>query len=107
RRRHRGLAVLGALVGVAALAGGGVAAVVGHNSPRGSSATSGAASLSQQGIGGATQPGAGNSPSALPTSNGPLSPSAIAAQVDPAIVDVTSTLADQGATAAGTGMIIT
>jgi S1-C subfamily serine protease len=91
-----------------ALAGGAVAAVVGHNPPRSSPPSSGSASLSQQDIGGATQPGAGSTaPSAPPSASGPLSASAIAALVDPAIVDVTSTLADQGATAAGTGMIIT
>lgn len=41
------------------------------------------------------------------TSSGALNASSIAAQVDPGIVDVTSTLGGQGAIAAGTGMVIT
>jgi S1-C subfamily serine protease len=46
-------------------------------------------------------------PSPGPKSTNPPTVSAIAAQVDPAVVDVTSTLSLQGGAAAGTGMVIT
>ena len=40
-------------------------------------------------------------------SRSPLSASQIAQRVDPALVDVVSTLGDQGASAAGTGIVLT
>ena len=48
-----------------------------------------------------------SSTAARSVSQAKLDPSAIANQEDPAIVDVTSTLADQSGEAAGTGMILT
>jgi S1-C subfamily serine protease len=47
------------------------------------------------------------SPPARPVSQRQLNVTQIATEIDPAIVDVTSTLALEGATAAGTGMVVT
>ncbi len=52
-------------------------------------------------------PSSRSSSPARPVAQHQLNPSEIATQVDPAIVDVTSTLALEGATAAGTGMVVT
>jgi S1-C subfamily serine protease len=52
-------------------------------------------------------PSSRSSSSARPVVQHQLNASEIATQVDPAIVDVTSTLALEGATAAGTGMVVT
>src|ERR1700722_19299228 len=82
-RRHRGRTMLGltATAILAAGAGAGVAVGLSHGSPSGGSATS--------------------------TSKTVLSSSQIASRVDPAIVDVTSTLGYQDATAKGTGIVLT
>ena len=82
-RRHHGRTLLGltATAIVAAGAGAGVALGLSHGSPAGSSATS--------------------------TSKNELTSAQIASRVDPAIVDVTSTLGYQQATAKGTGIVLT
>ena len=82
-RRHRSRTMLGlaATAIVAAGAGAGVAVGLSHGSPSGGAATS--------------------------TSKTVLSASQIASRVDPAIVDVTSTLGYQNATAKGTGIVLT
>ena len=48
-----------------------------------------------------------SSPPARSVAQQQLNASEIAAQIDPAIVDITSTLSLEGATAAGTGMVVT
>ena len=82
-RRHHGRTLLGltATAIVAAGAGAGVALGLSHGSPAASSATS--------------------------TSKNELTSAQIASRVDPAIVDVTSTLGYQQATAKGTGIVLT
>ena len=82
-RRHRGRTALGltATAIVAAGVGAGAAIALSNGSPGGSAATS--------------------------TSKEVLSTSQIAARVDPGIVDVTSTLGYQQATAKGTGIVLT
>jgi S1-C subfamily serine protease len=84
-RRHRGRHVLGltATAVVAAAAGAGIAVGLSHGSTPGTTASS--------------------------TSNQVLSSSQIASKTDPAIVDVTSVLGDegQGAEAMGTGIVLT
>jgi S1-C subfamily serine protease len=82
-RRHRGRTLLGltATAIVAAGAGAGVAVGLSHGSTAGSTATS--------------------------TSKNVLTTAQIASRVDPAIVDVTSTLGYQQATAKGTGIVLT
>ncbi len=52
-------------------------------------------------------PSSRSSSPARPVAQHQLNASEIATQVDPAIVDVTSTLSLEGATAAGTGMVVT
>jgi S1-C subfamily serine protease len=52
-------------------------------------------------------PSSRSSSPARPVAQHQVNASEIATQVDPAIVDITSTLSLQGATAAGTGMVIT
>src|SRR5450631_335245 len=52
-------------------------------------------------------PSSRSSSPARPVAQHQLNASQIATQVDPAIVDVTSTIALEGATAAGTGMVVT
>jgi S1-C subfamily serine protease len=82
-KRHRGRTMLGltATAIVAAGAGAGAAVGLSHGSSAGGSATS--------------------------TSKTVLSASQVASRVDPAIVDVTSTLGYQDATAKGTGIVLT
>ncbi len=82
-RRHHGRTLLGltATAIVAAGVGAGAALGLSHSSPAGSSATS--------------------------TSKNELTTAQIASRVDPAIVDVTSTLGYQQATAKGTGIVLT
>src|SRR3984957_19817822 len=82
-RRHRGRTLLGltATAVVAAGVGAGAALGLSHGSTTGSTATS--------------------------TSKNELTTAQIASRVDPAIVDVTSTLGYQQATAKGTGMVLT
>ena len=82
-RRHHGRTLLGltATAIVAAGVGAGTALGLSHSSPAGSSATS--------------------------TSKNELTTAQIASRVDPAIVDVTSTLGYQRATAKGTGIVLT
>jgi S1-C subfamily serine protease len=82
-RRHHGRTLLGltATAIVAAGVGAGAALGLSHGSPAGSSATS--------------------------TSKNVLTTAQIASRVDPAIVDVTSTLGYQQATAKGTGIVLT
>ena len=82
-RRHHGRTLLGltATAIVAAGVGAGTALGLSHGSPAGSSATS--------------------------TSKNELTTAQIASRVDPAIVDVTSTLGYQQATAKGTGIVLT
>jgi S1-C subfamily serine protease len=82
-RRHRGRTLLGltATAVVAAGVGAGAALGLSHESTSGSSATS--------------------------TSKNELSSAQIATRVDPAIVDVTSTLGYEQATAKGTGIVLT
>ncbi|HVT69034.1 MAG TPA: S1C family serine protease [Trebonia sp.] len=81
RRHHRTLLSLAATAVIAAGAGAGIAVGLSNGSASGGSATS--------------------------TSTEALSPSQIASRVDPAIVDVTSTLGYQDATAMGTGIVLT
>jgi S1-C subfamily serine protease len=82
RRRHgRTILGLAATAVVAAGVGAGAAVGLSHGSAGGSSATS--------------------------TSKDALSTAQIASKVNPAIVDVTSTLGFQGATAKGTGIVLT
>jgi S1-C subfamily serine protease len=83
-RRHRGRTLLGLTATAIVAAGVGAGAAVGlsHGSASGSS---GASSTSKE----------------------VLSAAQIASRVDPAIVDVTSTLGYQGATAMGTGIVLT
>lgn len=52
-------------------------------------------------------PSSHSSSSARPVAQQQLNATEIAAQVDPSIVDITSTLTLEGATAAGTGMVVT
>lgn len=86
-RRHLGIwVVLAALVVLAGGLGGGIAIALDN-----SQSTT------------ATSP----SSSAAPVSSSSLNTAAIAARVDPAIVDITSTLGYQRDQAAGTGMVIT
>jgi S1-C subfamily serine protease len=63
------------------------------------------------GIGGVVASSLGSSGTkslpARPVSQPQLNAAAIATQVDPAVVDITATLALEGATAAGTGMMVT
>jgi S1-C subfamily serine protease len=82
-RRHRGRTLLGltATAVVAAGVGAGAALGLSHGSTPGSTATS--------------------------TSKNELTTAQIASRVDPAIVDVTSTLGYQQATAKGTGIVLT
>ena len=82
-RRHHGRTLLGLTATAIVAAGVGAGAAVGlsHGSPAGSSATS--------------------------TSKNVLTTAQIASRVDPAIVDVTSTLGYQQATAKGTGIVLT
>ena len=82
-RRHRGRTLLGLTATAVVAAGVGAGAAVGlsHGSATGSSATS--------------------------TSKTELSASQIASKVDPGLVDVTSTLGYQEATAKGTGIVLT
>src|SRR5580693_5399794 len=82
-RRHRGRTLLGltATAVVAAGVGAGAALGLSHGSTAGSTATS--------------------------TSKNELTTAQIASRVDPAIVDVTSTLGYQQATAKGTGIVLT
>jgi S1-C subfamily serine protease len=82
-RKHRGRQVLGltATAAVALAAGAGAGVALSH--------------------------GSGSSGSATATSKTVLSTSQIASRVDPAIVDVTSTLGFQHATAKGTGIVLT
>ncbi len=82
-RRHRGRTLLGLTATAIVAAGVGAGAAVGlsHGSSTGSSATS--------------------------TSKTELSASQIASRVDPGLVDVTSTLGYQQATAKGTGIVLT
>src|SRR5579859_6260554 len=81
RRRSRTMLGLTATAVVAAAAGAGVAVGLSHGSSTGTNATS--------------------------TSKEVLSSSQIASRVDPGIVDVTSTLGYQDATAKGTGIVLT
>jgi S1-C subfamily serine protease len=82
-KRHRGRTLLGLTATAVVAAGVGAGAAVGlsHGSSTGSSATS--------------------------TSKTELSASQIASKVDPGLVDVTSTLGYQEATAKGTGIVLT
>ncbi len=82
-KRHRSRTMLGltATAIVAAGAGAGVAIGLSHGSTTGGSPTS--------------------------TSKTVLSTSQIASKVDPGLVDVKSTLGDQGATSLGTGIVLT
>jgi S1-C subfamily serine protease len=82
-RRHRSRTLLGLTATAVVAAGVGAGAAIGlsHGSPSGSSATS--------------------------TSKTELSAAQIAARVDPGVVDVTSTLGYQDATAKGTGIVLT
>lgn len=98
RRRRRRRLGAGAAVGAAVVvAAGGIGAGIGlgfGSSASGTSATTGASTPKA-------------STAAAVSSNGHLNVAAIAAKVDPALVDITSTLGYQGASAAGTGMILT
>ncbi|MGH9102041.1 MAG: S1C family serine protease [Acidimicrobiales bacterium] len=84
------VAGLVALVLVAGLVGGGVAAGLGAGSSPGSSRRALTSAPAIKGI-----------------SSDKIHPAAIAAKVEPAVVDITSTLGYQNGTAAGTGMVLT
>ena len=93
RTKHVGLIAVAAVVGaliVSAAAGAGVEYALNHN---------GGGSL-----GTIPTPGTGSQPSRNAPAD--INSAAIAARVDPGLVDITTTLADGGA-AAGTGMVLT
>ncbi len=98
KRRHRriGAQVAAAVVSVIVVAG--AAGVIGLVRSDGSGAAAASAGSGEQG----SDPPAGSSTSA----NKP-NVSAIATEVDPAVVDITSTLGLRGGEAAGTGMVVT
>jgi len=92
-----------AVIAISGVVGAAIEHAVDH-SPAGSSSASGTfpsqgSSGSGSGLGSGTGTGSNNAPAGLNTS-------AIASQVDPALVDIDTTLA-QGGAAAGTGMVLT
>ncbi|HYA68614.1 MAG TPA: trypsin-like peptidase domain-containing protein [Acidimicrobiales bacterium] len=95
RNKHVGIIAVAAVVGaliVSAAAGAGVEYTLNHSGTAGSF-----------GLGTIPTPSTGSEPNNAPTD---INSAAIAARVDPALVDITTTLADGGA-AAGTGMVLT
>ena len=115
----RAIAYLAVAV-LAAAAGAGAAVALNHSSSAPSALSPAGGSGSQSNPFGGSGNGGGN-PFPLPTSGGgssqggsggtssgtgPLDASALAAKVDPSIVDITSALTYSNATAEGTGMVI-
>ncbi len=110
-RARRGIAVLAALALVLASAGvgAGVAVALHDNSKSRSFDSANTVPTIPSGNGnfvipGTTVPGFGSTPAPTPSGSGTLDMNAIAAKVDPALVNINTTLA-QGR-AAGTGMLI-
>jgi S1-C subfamily serine protease len=117
--------VYAAVAVLAAGIGAGAAIGLSHSSSASSASGSGSGSAPQQGGGGAgngfggnpvgggngngfpgTGTGSGNGSGQGSTGSGPLNAAAIAAKVDPAVVDVNSTLQYNNESAEGTGMVI-
>jgi S1-C subfamily serine protease len=108
-RRTAAVAAL-LLFAAAAGASAGVVALT-TNGSRSVATTQTPVTPAQPGNPGAANPGTGINPGTgsggAGTSTGPLDQAAIAAKLDPAIVDITVTLSGGSGTAQGTGMIIT
>jgi S1-C subfamily serine protease len=104
RRRQPGVWLTAGIVAVAALAGAGLGHAIWH------SATSAGPAGFLPGLGGSGgNDGSGSGPTGSGTnvSGGPADAASIAARVDPAVVDIDTTIGYQQAEAAGTGMVLT
>jgi S1-C subfamily serine protease len=104
KRRRAGAQVAAAVVAVIVVAGAaGIIGLVHSDSPAAVGAGGNTSTSTSSGTGnGGRNPSSGSSTSA----DKPNVP-AISAEVDPAVVDITSTLALRGGEAAGTGMVVT
>jgi S1-C subfamily serine protease len=93
------------LFAAAAGASAGVVALTTHGTTSNTATLTTPSAPTNPGTG--VQPGTGTTAPATPgSSSGPLDQAAVAASVDPAIVNITVTLASAGGTAQGTGMVI-
>jgi S1-C subfamily serine protease len=106
-------AILAGLFIVSAGGGAAVGAIaLGHTNDTAATASSSTSSPRSSGSSGSSSNGSGVSGSPAPTappanSTGPIDVAAVAAKVDPAVVDITVTLGNGAGTAQGTGMVIT